>query len=194
MKIEIKKMKLSKLTPTEKNPRKISKEDLERLKSSVKSFPKMLDIREIVVDENCRILGGHQRVKALIANGEKEATVKVVSGLTEAEKDQFIIRDNVQNGEWDEDILANEWDEEPLEDWGLEVVEPKDEPTGDRESDMKYRESEVVVVGLTAFGQSGDICICRELSESLADKVKKLQDSGRTTELLDAIGGAIDAL
>lgn len=119
MEIEIKKMKLSELIPTEKNPRKISKEDLERLKSSVKSFPKMLDIREIVIDENCRILGGHQRVKALIANGEKEATVKVVSGLTEAEKDEFIIRDNVQNGEWDMDILANEWDAMELADWGV---------------------------------------------------------------------------
>ena len=103
MKVEIKKMKLSDLIPTTKNPRKISKEDLGRLQKSVKAFPKMLDIREIVIDENNRILGGHQRVKALIANGETEVNVKVVSGLTEKEKDEFMIRDNVQNGEWDED-------------------------------------------------------------------------------------------
>lgn len=118
MKVEIKKMKLSDLIPTAKNPRKISKEDLERLQKSVKAFPKMLDIREIVIDENNRILGGHQRVKALIANGETEVNVKVVSGLTEKEKDEFMIRDNVQNGEWDEDILNAEWDESDLNEWG----------------------------------------------------------------------------
>ena len=123
MKIEIKKMKLSDLIPTAKNPRKISKEDLERLQKSVKAFPKMLDIREIVIDENNRILGGHQRVKALLANGETEVNVKVVSGLTEKEKDEFMIRDNVQNGEWDEDILNAEWDESDLSEWGI-VAEP----------------------------------------------------------------------
>jgi len=119
MKVEIKKMKLSDLIPTTKNPRKISKEDLGRLQKSVKAFPKMLDIREIVIDENNRILGGHQRVKALLANGETEVNVKVVSGLTEKEKDEFMIRDNVQNGEWDFDSLANNWDDLSLSDWGV---------------------------------------------------------------------------
>lgn len=127
MKVEIKKMKLSDLIPTAKNPRKISKEDLERLQKSVKAFPKMLDIREIVIDENNRILGGHQRVKALLANGETEVNVKVVSGLTEKEKDEFMIRDNVQNGEWDEDILNAEWDESDLSEWGGVVLNEKEE-------------------------------------------------------------------
>lgn len=114
-------MKLSDLIPTENNPRQIKKEDFERLKKSLKSFPKMLDIREIVIDENNKILGGHQRVKALIANGETEVNVKIVEGLSEEEKREFIIRDNVQNGEWDFDILANEWDDLPLEEWGVDV-------------------------------------------------------------------------
>ena len=60
MKTSIKKMKLADLIPTENNPRQIKKDDFERLKKSIKSFPKMLDIREIVIDENNRILGGHQ--------------------------------------------------------------------------------------------------------------------------------------
>lgn len=121
MKTTIKKMKLSDLIPTENNPRQIKKDDFERLKKSIKSFPKMLDIREIVVDENNRILGGHQRVKALLANGEKEVNVKVVEGLSEEEKREFVIRDNIQNGEWDFDVLANEWDDLPLDDWGIEL-------------------------------------------------------------------------
>lgn len=121
MKTSIKKMKLADLIPTENNPRQIKKDDFERLKKSIKSFPEMLDIREIVVDENNRILGGHQRVKALLANGEKEVNVKVVEGLSEEEKREFVIRDNIQNGEWDFDVLANEWDDLPLDDWGIEL-------------------------------------------------------------------------
>ena len=121
MKTSIKKMKLADLIPTENNPRQIKKDDFERLKKSVQSFPQMLDIREIVVDENNRILGGHQRVKALLANGEKEVNVKVVEGLSEEEKREFVIRDNIQNGEWDFDVLANEWDDLPLDDWGIEL-------------------------------------------------------------------------
>ena len=121
MKTTIKRMKLADLIPTENNPRQIKKDDFERLKKSVQSFPQMLDIREIVVDENNRILGGHQRVKALLANGEKEVNVKVVEGLSEEEKREFVIRDNIQNGEWDFDALANEWDDLPLDDWGIEL-------------------------------------------------------------------------
>ena len=121
MKTSIKKMKLADLTPTENNPRQIKKDDFELLKKSVQSFPQMLDIREIVVDENNRILGGHQRVKALLANGEKEVNVKVVEGLSEDEKREFIIRDNIQNGEWDFDVLANKWGDLPLDDWGVDL-------------------------------------------------------------------------
>ena len=121
MKTSIKKMKLADLIPTENNPRQIKKDDFERLKKSIKSFPEMLDIREIVVDENNRILGGHQRVKALLANGEKEVNVKVVEGLSEEEKREFVIRDNIQNGEWDFDVLANEWSDLDLQDWGIEL-------------------------------------------------------------------------
>lgn len=121
MKTSIKKMKLADLIPTENNPRQIKKDDFERLKKPVQSFPQMLDIREIVVDEKNRILGGHQRVKALLANGEKEVNVKVVEGLSEEEKREFVIRDNIQNGEWDFDMLANEWDDLPLDDWGVSI-------------------------------------------------------------------------
>lgn len=136
MKTSIKKMKLSDLIPTENNPRQIKKDDFERLKKSIKSFPEMLDIREIVVDENNRILGGHQRVKALLANGEKEVNVKVVEGLSEEEKREFVIRDNVQNGEWDFDILANEWSDLDLQDWGIDLVPKSPEIDWDNVADI----------------------------------------------------------
>lgn len=111
--------KLEELTPTNNNPRQISKKDFETLKKSLRDFPEMKDIRRVVVDENMTILGGHQRVKALEAIGEKTAPVLQVIGLTEAQKREFIIKDNIANGDWDTDVLANEWDGLPLEDWGI---------------------------------------------------------------------------
>lgn len=122
--IEIKTLPLSKLKPTAKNPRKITKEDLEKLQKSVAEFPEMLEAREIVVDENLRILGGHQRVKALLANGQTEAPVKIIKGWTDEQKDRFVIQDNLQNGDWDDEILSD-WDEEKLKEWGMEIPDVK---------------------------------------------------------------------
>lgn len=125
MAIEIKsyEIELDKLEPTKKNPRQISKEDFEILKKSLQEFPEMREIREVVVDENLRILGGHMRVRALLDLGEKTVPIKQVFGLTEKQKDEFVIKDNIANGDWDMDIIANEWDSEELAEWGLEDVE-----------------------------------------------------------------------
>jgi len=125
--IEIKTVSLSELHETEHNPRQITKEDMERLKNSVRTFPEMLDVREIVVDENMTILGGHQRVKALKANGTTEATVKIVKGWTDAQKERFVIQDNVQNGDWDREILDEHWDRELLEECGVPIEDDRQE-------------------------------------------------------------------
>lgn len=110
---------LTDLTPTSNNPRQINQKDFEKLKKSLKEFPEMKEIREVVIDENNRILGGHMRVRALKELGEKTVFVKQVFGLTEEQKDEFVIKDNIANGEWDMDELANSWSELPLDDWGL---------------------------------------------------------------------------
>lgn len=119
--IEVKTMEvgIDELTLTMKNPRSISKKDFAVLKRSIKDFPSMMKVREVVVDENMRVLGGHQRIKALQAQGKTEVIVKQVIGWTEDEKDEFLIKDNIANGEWDNDKLANEWDKTKLEEWGL---------------------------------------------------------------------------
>lgn len=121
--VEVKTLKLADLHPTKKNPRKITAEDLERLRGKLRDFPSMMNVREIVVDENLRILGGHQRVKALLADGETEATVKIVTGWTEEEKDKFIIRDNVSDGDWDQDIIDSDWDKDVLRDEGVPIID-----------------------------------------------------------------------
>lgn len=112
-------VKIDDLKPTSNNPRQISKKEFEILKTSLKEFPEMLNIREVVVDEDMTVLGGHQRLNALLDNGETEVTVKQVFGLTKGQKKEFIIKDNIANGDWNYDILANEWDDLPLNDWGL---------------------------------------------------------------------------
>jgi hypothetical protein len=79
----------------------------------------MKQLRMIVVDENMKILGGHQRIYALKELGYTDVEVKQVFGLTEKQKREFIIKDNTAAGEWDTDIIANQWDIEELEQWGV---------------------------------------------------------------------------
>lgn len=126
--------KIDELTPTENNPRQISKQDFENLKKSMKEFPEMREIRKVVVDENNRILGGHMRIKALKDLGESEVPVDKVYGLTEKQKQRFVVQDNIQNGEWDMDELANSWSELPLDDWGVDFKNLGDIDFGDIES------------------------------------------------------------
>ena len=112
-------MDMSEIAEYKSNPRTISKKDFAVLKKSLKDFPSMLDVREIVVDENGVILGGNQRYKALQAMGKSKVKVKKVTGWTDEEKREFVIKDNIANGAWDNDKLANEWDKAKLEEWGL---------------------------------------------------------------------------
>lgn len=128
---------ISDLTETEHNPRQISKSDFEKLQKSLKEFPEMLEIREVVIDENGVILGGHQRVRAAKANGESTITVKQVFGLTDKQKREFIIKDNIANGDWDVDEIANAWDDIPFEDWGADVRFETDEMPDDLDADGK---------------------------------------------------------
>ncbi len=111
--------KVDTLIANDLNPRKIGKKQYEALKKSLKDFPEMKQLREIVVDENLTILGGHQRIYALKDLGYTDVTVKKVTGLSEAQKRQFIIKDNTAAGEWDTEVMANLWDVKELEDWGI---------------------------------------------------------------------------
>lgn len=105
------------------NPRRISAKDMDRLVKSLHDFPDMMGIREIVVDESMTVLGGNMRLLALRKSGANEATVKIVSGLTPEQKREFVVKDNATFGEWDFDLLANEWADLPLDDWGLDLPE-----------------------------------------------------------------------
>lgn len=117
-------MKLSKIKKNPNNPRLIRDEKFERLKRSLKEFPQMMNLRPIVIDEAGVILGGNMRFEALKANGLKEIPdewVKRAEELTDDEKARFVITDNSSFGEYDWELIANEWTDYPLEDWGLDV-------------------------------------------------------------------------
>ena len=106
------------------NPRTITKDKFEKLKKSIKEFPRMLDLRPIIYDESLVILGGNMRYKALEELEAEGLEIKdnwflSVKDLTEVQKKEFVVKDNVPFGDWDWDILANEWSDLPLADWGL---------------------------------------------------------------------------
>ena len=133
--MQVLKVKISDIKTNPKNPRLIKDDKFRKLVKSIQEFPQMLELRPIVVDENNIVLGGNMRLKACIEVGLKEVYIVKAEDLTEQQKDEFIVKDNVGFGEWDWDILANEWDTEKLQDWGLslpidieEIKETKDIP------------------------------------------------------------------
>jgi hypothetical protein len=119
--MELLKVKISEVKTNPKNPRLIKDDKFRKLVKSIKEFPQMLELRPIVVDENNIVLGGNMRLKACKEIGLKEVFIVRAEDLTEEQKDEFIVKDNVGFGEWDWDVLANEFDLEQLEDWGLDV-------------------------------------------------------------------------
>lgn len=112
---------INKVKTNPENPRVIKGDKFEKLVKSIKEFPEMLKIRPIVVNSDMVVLGGNMRLKACKEAGLKEVYVLKADNLTEEQQREFIVKDNVGFGEWDWDILANEWDNEQLNEWGLDV-------------------------------------------------------------------------
>ena len=170
MKVDIKKV-----IPNPSNPRIIKDDKFKKLVKSIQEFPQMLELRPIVVDSNMVVLGGNMRLKASVAAGLKEVDILIADQLTDEQKAEFIIKDNVGFGEWDWDLLANEWDVKALEDWGLEL--PFDNiPVLEAEEDDYEMPSEIqtnIVLGdLIEIGQHR--LLCGDSTDS--DAVARLMD------------------
>jgi hypothetical protein len=112
---------ISKVKANPNNPRIIKDEKFQKLVKSIQEFPQMLEIRPIVVNEEMIVLGGNMRLKACQEAGLKEVHIIKASELTEEQQKEFIIKDNVGFGEWDWSDLANNWDSDQLEEWGLDI-------------------------------------------------------------------------
>lgn len=114
------KLPINSLKPNPKNPRLIKDDKFKKLVQSLEDFPEMADVRPIVINKENIILGGNMRYKAMQAAGWKEAPVKVVDWTPEQQR-EFIIKDNVSGGEWDWNLLANEWDLAQIAEWGIDA-------------------------------------------------------------------------
>jgi hypothetical protein len=123
-------MLISKIRPNDSNPRFIRNERYKKLLSSIREFPKMLELRPIITDDSGMIIGGNMRFRALKELKYKEipdAWVKKASQLTDEEIHRFIVEDNVQFGEWDYGLLLEKWQAMKLDEWGVEKVKKLDE-------------------------------------------------------------------
>lgn len=174
----MKRVPISQVIPNPTNPRIIKDDKFKKLTKSIQEFPEMLELRPIVVDSNMVVLGGNMRLKACIAAGLKEVPIIVADNLTEQQQAEFIIKDNVGFGEWDWDLLANQWDVEALEDWGLEL--PFDNtPVLEAEEDDYEAPSEIqtdIVLGdLIEIGQHR--LLCGDSTDS--DAIAKLMNGNR---------------
>jgi hypothetical protein len=128
-------VKINKVKGNPSNPRIIKNDKFLKLVKSIQEFPEMLKLRPIVVDEDFMVLGGNMRLKASKAAGLKEVWIDIAEGLTEDQKKEFIVKDNVSFGEWEWDILANEWDSVGITEWGLDVWQNEDD-IKEEEADM----------------------------------------------------------
>lgn len=123
--MKIEKVNVKDIVMNPSNPRTIKDDKFKKLIKSIKEFPEMLEVRPIVVDDDMIILGGNMRFKACKEAGLKEIPIIKFSNLPEEKKKQFIIKDNVGYGEWDYELLLEDYDKEELLDWGLDIPKNK---------------------------------------------------------------------
>jgi len=121
--MNIKTVPISSIKVNPNNPRLIKDDKFAKLVQSIKDLPQMLDIRPIVVNSDMVVLGGNMRLKACKEAGLKEVPIIIADNLTEDQQREFLIKDNLSGGEWDWQMIANDWDAEQLDEWGLDVPE-----------------------------------------------------------------------
>jgi DNA modification methylase len=173
---------INKIKSNPNNPRVIKDDKFKKLVQSLKDLPEMAQVRPIVVNQDMIVLGGNMRLKAMKEAGWKEAPVAIVD-WDEDKQRQFIIKDNVGFGEWDWDMLANEWDAESLGEWGLDVPQMNETEIEADEDDFDVPEggmkTDIVLGDLFEIGEHRLLCGDSTDSNNL-DKLLQ----GKTPELL----------
>ena len=169
-------MNINEIKPNPNNPRIIKDDKFKKLVKSIQDFPQMLELRPIVIDENNVVLGGNMRLKACIEAGLKDVPVKQAKDLTEEQKKEFIIKDNVAFGEHNWEILANDWNVEDLTEWGLDIPNFEPEVLEAEEDDFEVPnggvETDIVLGDLFEIGEHR--LLCGDSTDS--DQVAKLMN------------------
>jgi ParB-like chromosome segregation protein Spo0J len=158
----IKTVKLSELKPHPDNPRKISRENMDRLVKSLQEFPEMLEIKEIVVDETMTIIGGNMRYAALKKMGKEQCKAKIVTGLTEDQKREYIVKDNIALGEWEKTIIAKKYSDLDLKTWGIDLL------------GASMGKEELTAAILTEKERKEATKTADEISKALSEKIKAI--------------------
>lgn len=193
--MEIQRVPLKKIKPNPRNPRVIRDDKFRKLVTSIREFPEMLDKRPLVcytdpTDKKLVVLGGNMRLKAAAEVGLKTIPVTIADDWTEKQRNEFLIKDNVSFGEWDWESLANEWDTEPLGNWGLDVPVM---PTGgepEAGGDVEIGDGGKKLTGdpfddesIDYKNQYGVIVICPD-ENAQADVFKRLTGEGYTCKIV----------
>lgn len=160
---EIEYRKLVDLKKLPNNPRTIKSADMERLKQSIKDNPDYFEARPLILSNRTGeliILAGNQRYEAAKSLGMDEVPTFLIEGLTEEREREIVIRDNVSNGEWDMDALANEWDTQELTDWGVDINwdEPEQEVVEDEAPEVSDEPANSVLGGVYQLGKHRLMC------------------------------------
>jgi len=155
------KVSIKDIKPNPNNPRLVKDDKFKKLVQSIKDFPQMLDIRPIVVNKDMIVLGGNMRLKACKEAGLTEIPIIKAEDLTEEQQREFIIKDNVGYGEWDWELIANEWDTQKLNEWGLDIPDFKAEEIEAAEDDYEIPEelkTDIVLGDLIEIGEHRLLC------------------------------------
>ena len=129
-------MLITQIKSNPNNPRLIKDHKFKQLVKSIQDFPQMLELRPIVIDENNMVLGGNMRLKACLEAGLTDVPVIHANNLSEEKKKEFIVKDNVGYGEWDWSELANTWEVDLLQEWGLDIPSFDNEGFSDKNKEL----------------------------------------------------------
>ena len=165
-------MKLSEIKANPNNPRIIKDDKFAKLVKSITEFPKMMELRPMVINKDNIVLGGNMRLKALKEIGYKEISdtwVKRAEDLTDEEQRRFIIADNVGFGEHDWEMLANEWDVEELGEWGLDIpIEKEVNTDGLFDIEIPFYEASNIIPNIQELADTTEV-------NELINKIEKLE-------------------
>jgi len=170
----IKEINIKEIKPNPNNPRVLKDDKFKKLVQSLKDFPEMANVRPIVVNTEMIVLGGNMRLRAMQEAGWKKAPVQIVDWSID-KQNEFIIKDNVGFGEWDWDVLANEWNESELTEWGLDLPVNFETQLEAEEDDFEVPEeikTDIVLGDLFEIGEHR--LLCGDSTDS--DAVARLMD------------------
>lgn len=182
--MQVTRMNLRDIRANPDNPRVIRDEKFKKLVQSLRDFPEMLEIRPIVVNAEHIVLGGNMRLRACQEAGLREVPVIIAGNLTPEQQREFIIKDNVAFGEWDWDMLANDWNIAELGDWGVSEVQLFQQSTTDGE------ERDIDLPSMASAAESYLNNTIRQIvlyfdKDTHADVLERLSKIGRANDIRD---------